>query len=564
MVFLVFFLFLISYQYYREKDYKVQFLNEKLQHYCDQVSYIYESGEVKDSSLYARFPNPREEELRITIIDFSGNVLYDNEADVHTNHATREEVKHALKYGSGYSVRRKSETIGIPFFYSAKKYGDYIIRIAIPYNTKLKHFLHVPPGFMVFSLVIFILIIIIVYMLSYRLSSNIQKLNQFVLKAETGRISENFDFPKNQLGSISENIVNLFRKLRETNNQLSDEKEKLLSHLQITNEGIAIFSADSREITTNNLFVQYVNFISKKAVGSIEDIFVLPEFKEIVSYIDDVRKKVYFVGDYEKSAIVINKNSRIFNVQCVFFRDKSFEIIINDVTATEEESRIKKDLTQNISHELKTPVSSIKGYMETIIENPDLPEERKVAYIKRSYNQSKRLVDLLNDISTLNRLDDAYEMMVRELVNISDIVNLVVKSREPEIDKHNVTVDLDIRDDVEITGNYSLIYSIFSNLVDNSLSYAGTDFKMSVKCFREDEDSYFFDVYDTGVGVPEEHLTRLFERFYRVDKGRSRKLGGTGLGLAVVKNAVIFHGGKINVKNREKGGLEFIFSLLKK
>ena len=131
------------------------------------------------------------------------------------------------------------------------------------------------------------------------------------------------------------------------------------------------------------------------------------------------------------------------------------------------------------------------------------------------------------------------------------------------LEEKHITVVNKLPSEVILTGSSSLLYSIFRNLTDNAIAYAGNDIQITINCFREDEKFYYFSFSDTGVGVPEEHLNRLFERFYRVDKGRSRKLGGTGLGLAIVKNAVLFHGGTIFAKNMPKGGREFVFTLKK-
>ena len=241
----------------------------------------------------------------------------------------------------------------------------------------------------------------------------------------------------------------------------------------------------------------------------------------------------------------------------------SFEISINDVTQEEEQARLKRQLTQNIAHELKTPVSSIQGYLETIISNPDIPAESMKMFLHRSYAQSNRLTLLLRDISVLTRMDEAPGMMEKERVDISRIVGSILNEVALGLEEKKIRAVNLLPPTLMLTGNNSLLYSIFRNLIDNAIAYAGSNIQITINCFREDEKFYYFSFSDTGIGVPEEHLNRLFERFYRVDKGRSRKLGGTGLGLAIVKNAVLFHGGIIFAKNAPGGGLEFVFTLQK-
>lgn len=160
-------------------------------------------------------------------------------------------------------------------------------------------------------------------------------------------------------------------------------------------------------------------------------------------------------------------------------------------------------------------------------------------------------------------MDEASNMIDMENVDINMLLSNIINEVSLELEQKHITVINSLKSKIKLRGNYSLLYSIFRNLMDNAIAYAGTDIYISISCFREDENYYYFSFADTGVGVSQEHLHRLFERFYRVDKGRSRKLGGTGLGLAIVKNAVIIHGGTISAKNNQGGGLEFIFTLAK-
>ena len=229
----------------------------------------------------------------------------------------------------------------------------------------------------------------------------------------------------------------------------------------------------------------------------------------------------------------------------------------------EKENMIRRQLTQNISHELKTPVASILGYSETILNNPDISEKTKNQFIERTYTQAQRLTSLLQDISILNRMDYGPELIEKEEVNVTQLVNDIIMEVMPNLEKKQMTLINRIHDKVIIDGNPSLIYSIFRNLFDNAVNYAGEH--TTIELSSTPIDGYWqFSFSDNGIGVKEEHLPHLFERFYRVDKGRSRTTGGTGLGLAIVKNAVQLHGGNISVRNGEESGLTFIFTLKKK
>lgn len=226
----------------------------------------------------------------------------------------------------------------------------------------------------------------------------------------------------------------------------------------------------------------------------------------------------------------------------------------------QEQSVLKRQLTQNVAHELKTPVASIQGYLETILEHPDMAPATRDNFLERCHAQGQRLAALLNDMSTLNRLDDGAEMMVFDKTDVAEIIRTVELESKFALEQKGMTMTCDMPDEMIIHGNGSLIYSVFRNLTDNAIAYAGDNTHISLKASRG-QGCWRFTFSDDGVGVAGEHLARLFERFYRVDKGRSRKMGGTGLGLAIVKNAVRVHGGTISVKNNPGGGLCFEFSL---
>jgi len=225
-----------------------------------------------------------------------------------------------------------------------------------------------------------------------------------------------------------------------------------------------------------------------------------------------------------------------------------------------EQEKLKRQLTQNISHELKTPVASIKGYIETLLEHPDIDTETRRQFLERSHAQTQRLTSLLADISTLNRMDDAPLERNFQKVNVAQTVDNVVGEAALQLYDRRMTFDNRLPDDVEVMGDPSLIYSIFTNLTVNAIAYAGEGTRITLTA-EPTEAEWHFDFSDNGQGVAEEHIPRLFDRFYRVDKGRSRQTGGTGLGLAIVKNAVLLHGGTISVENVPTGGLLFRWTL---
>ena len=226
----------------------------------------------------------------------------------------------------------------------------------------------------------------------------------------------------------------------------------------------------------------------------------------------------------------------------------------------EKENRMRRELTQNIAHELKTPVASILGYTDTILDSPDMADDVKQQFIVRTNAQARRLTTLLQDISTLNRMDYARDMITMERVNISVLFADIAQEIAFALQNRQMTLHNYLPEDIIIHGNYSLLYSIFRNLMDNAINYAGQGTTVEVSA-EQRPDCWRFTFKDNGIGIPARHLPRIFERFYRIDKGRSREMGGTGLGLSIVKNAVMLHGGNITVSSPSTGGLEFAFTI---
>lgn len=349
------------------------------------------------------------------------------------------------------------------------------------------------------------------------------------------------------------------KRYEKTRQSLYMEREKLRSHLQFSTRGRAVFSPYRKETSSNELFIQLLNIISDEKVKYSEVIFELPEISDIVEFLDN--KQVEPVKKTSSKEVRFSKNDYHFVVTCVIFQDKSFEITIDDVTVEEDQAILKKQLAQNVSHELKTPISSILGFTETLINNPNIDDEKKMFFIERCHTQAVRLTNLLQDISMLNKLDESCDGFEMVDINITELVNNVTQDVSLALEEKNMHIETSLPDELIINGNTLQIYSVFRNLIDNSILYAGVGTTITIECYRKDKEYLYFSVADNGVGVDSKHLNKIFDRFYRVDKGRSRKLGGTGLGLSIVKNAIHFHQGTISAKNRRGGGLEFLFTL---
>lgn len=233
--------------------------------------------------------------------------------------------------------------------------------------------------------------------------------------------------------------------------------------------------------------------------------------------------------------------------------------------ATEAERRnrqLKQEMTSNIAHELKTPVSSIRGYLEILLSDKPIDDERRHYFLDRCFSQTLRLSDLIQDVSIINKLEESADLFPRAEVDATEVAAEAISDLSDKATAAGITVNNQLPP-MPLNGNHELLYCIFRNLVENSIAYAGKGVGIVIETYKDSPDHYYIHYYDTGKGVADEYLSRLFDRFVRIDEGRSRQNGGTGLGLSIVKHAVLFHGGEIYAKNRAEGGLEYFFSLRK-
>ncbi len=497
--FIAFAIVLIIFQLETEKQNRKQLLLNNLSGYV---------GILARSDDYGTLRELLPEDLSVTVTDSVGNVIYDSQYPeiAGENRESRPEIENALRDGAAFSIR-DSGTSGTKHLYYSEVSGDRVIRVALPFESEVQQFIRPMSIYLLVVGLLFGASLLLIVILSNRFSQSIIRLLQL--------------------------------------------------HIQNSDKAVAIFSPKRVMQYSNSKFTQYLSAILGRPVTDAGIIWKEDFFAPVAAF----QKEHADCSVYEHFKYVKEVAGKKYKVRMLIYPETGFEISIADITEAQNSVILKQQMTSNISHELRTPVTSIMGYLETLSTCPNMDESKRKTFIDRAYNQCKRLSGLIRDMAMISKIEESSERLVKEPVELKALSDEVFGEFAADIEKKHITVENLLEDDLEVNGNVTLLHAIFRNMVENSLKYAGEGVTLHLECYSAEDDHVYLTYYDTGNGVPPEHLTRLFERFYRVTEGRTRDDGGSGLGLSIVRNAVAFHDGDIRAVNREEGGLQFFFSL---
>ncbi|MCI7677012.1 MAG: ATP-binding protein [Streptococcus orisratti] len=471
--------------------------------------------------------------VRITWVDNQGKVLYDNESDAQTmdNHANREEIKEALKDGYGESVRY-SKTLTTQSLYSAQRLDNgTVIRLSVTRHSILVLL------FRMFQPLA--LILVLAFFLSLWLSRSIAK----SVVGPLNRLDLDHPLENDAYEEISPLLRRIARHQKEVTErevvieQRQSEFDTIISKIK---EGMILLDNNCRIISINQA-AQDILQTDQTCLG--KDMLQIIRNLSLNNWLEKGLQ-----GRKQEGILQLDDSHYKVMVRPIQSEDKvtGLALLFFDVTEQLQAEQLRREFTANVSHELKTPLHMISGYSEMlasdVVAQKDVPQ-----FAEKIHSESQRMIQLVEDIIKLSHLDESEELAM-EPVNLYQISEEVLESLSAKANERHINLHL-LGEPAYITGNHALIHSLIYNLCDNAIIYNRDKGDVTVG-ITSNEDKIVLTVQDTGVGIAKDEQERIFERFYRVDKSRSKKLGGTGLGLSIVKHAVNQHHADIKVESQ--------------
>ena len=483
-------------------------------------------------------------QTRITLIKADGNVIFDSEKKSNENHLERSEIKDALQDGEGYSSRYSETTRTNTYYYAMKLSNGNILRVAKDADALNSVFTSILPYMILIFIMLLIMSLAIGFFLTKKIINPITKLSESVDDIGTDIDADDI-YP--ELSPFITEIIAQKREIRYQLGKVEREKNKVAAIIQNMSEGMILLDLDKNILLMNE---------ATKRIFNVGDVTLKHDSLLYISRDKDVNDCVDKALDGENSSLELMLNGRIYQMIANPVASQGEQIgvicLIIDITEKKEMESMRQEFTANVSHELKTPLTSISGYAE-MIEAGIVKEEDIKNFAGRIRKESARLLSLISDIILLSRLDNSQkaEAIRKETVNLLTIAQKCADDIAVQAERQGVVVRVSGEEYI-MRGNITLLTELVQNLCDNAVRYnRDKDGKVDITVGNG-----FIDVKDTGTGVPPEHRARIFERFYRVDKSRSKERGGTGLGLAIVKHICELYDAKIELKSSEGFGTE--------
>ena len=510
--------------------------------------------------------------LRVTVIGLNGTVFGDSELQGQTlrdveNHLYRPEIQQAIKGTFGKSMRF-STTVKKHMLYMATTFGrgelQGVIRLSMPLSdielisNKLKRLL------IISVIVAFFLSVVIGFVGSIFISRPIINMSHIAQNIAIGDFTRRISVSTNdEIGDLAKAFNYMSEEIKSKINELISNKSRLEAVLLSIFDGIMVLNSEAEILLINkslkNALLIEGNPHGKKPLEVIRNI----EINEIA---DMTLKSKEGLISREISILMPEEKILLVHATPVLREERvdGAVLVFHDITELKRLEKIRRDFVANVSHELKTPLSSITGYTETLLDGAMNDKKRAREFLEIIHSDAEGLANLINDLLDLSKIESGKISMALKTCAIRPIVERIIKGFKKQTQDKSINIKVDIPKDIpQIICNEAGISQVLLNLIDNSIKYTKSPGEITISAKEKDNKFITISVSDTGIGIPEKDIPRIFERFYRVDKARSRELGGTGLGLSIVKHIIQAHNGAVSVKSILGQGSTFIFTVPK-
>jgi two-component system phosphate regulon sensor histidine kinase PhoR len=495
-------------------------------------------------------------ETRTTIIARDGTVLADSEADPKTmeNHAGRPEVAAALQGKTGMATRM-SHTVGVEFLYVATPSGDKVVRLAYPLSSIRSHLGEIRRTLLRASFLALLLALLLAVVVAQTVSTRLKRIVHFAERISEGdlttRIAED---SYDEIAQVATALDRTARQLEESFSVLQESRVQLEALLNSMNDGVVAVSAELRVLWANHAMADLVHQPVRVGTPIIE-LVRHPDFLNTLQAALNSRRR-------ESAIVPALLGLKAFSVTAEPLPDGGVVSVLHDISEIERTEKTRRDFIANVSHELRTPLTSIRGYAETLLDSEEPVNGNTREFLQIIRRNAERMGRLTEDLLVLARVESGEEKLDLQPYLPKRMLDESASALQENARAAGVELAIDQAPDMPVMADAYAIQQVLANLISNALRYAQSGKKIVLGA-KEQRSHVEFFVRDAGPGIPSEHLPRIFERFYRVDKARSRETGGTGLGLAIVKHIVLNHGGTVRVESAIGHGSTFFFTLTK-
>lgn len=508
-----------------------------------EAGYIAYSVENGDTDFFSKFSGS---DKRVTLIAANGDVIADTQAAASDmdNHADREEVKDALKYGSGTKVRYSVTLTEKTIYYAQRLSDGNVLRVSTTQYTIVTIIL----GLMQPMVIVLVIAMALSFFLSSKVSKKlIQPINSIDLNNP-----ENSDTYE-ELSPLLHKIINQRRTIDGQIEKAKQVQEEFKLITENMSEGFFVIDKNAKLLSYNSAALKLLD-----ASAAEDNVLTLNRTSGFIDAVSNALK-----GRHAENTMLHADRTYNLIANPVFDKESVIGavIVIIDVTETAKREAMRREFTANVSHELKTPLTSISGFAE-LMKSGGIPEETVVDFSNSIYTEAQRLISLVSDIIKISELDEKDNRLDRESVNLYELAAEVINRLKPAAEKKNIGFTLK-GENAETFGVRSIIDEMIYNLCDNAIKYNKNGGSVTVTV-NNDGDKAKISVKDTGIGIPKTQQDRIFERFYRVDKSRSKAEGGTGLGLSIVKHGAMYHNADISVESEIEKGTAMTIAFNKK